>query len=119
MKKTSNNKKLKAELDKLFLNPKDDNINKFEEKIIEKTNEFLDEKFKNGEIKSAEVTPTYNKENESLTININMQMHKPVEKVEVTMEKPEGMSDKQFEIFIKNLQKEIEEYDIHEGELTS
>ena len=56
---------------------------------------------------------------ETLIINTTLEFDEPLKYAEVIIEKPEGMSDEQFKIFIKNLQKEIEEYDINEGELTS
>lgn len=114
-----NYKKLKAELDKLVLDPEDDTTNVFENEVIEKTNEFVEKKIKNGEIENVEITPEYNKEDETLVLNINMKMHKPVEKVEVTIDKPEGMTDEQFKAFITHLEKDIENYNVHEGELTS
>lgn len=117
--KGDNYKKLKAELDKLVLDPEDDTTNVFENEVIEKTNEFIEEKTKNGEIENIEITPEYNKEDETLVLNINMKMHKPIENVEMTFDKPEGMSDEQFKIFIKHLQEEMEKYDVYEGELTS
>lgn len=117
--KGDNYKKLKAELDKLVLDPEDDTTNVFENEVIEKTNEFVEKKIKNGEIENVEITPEYNKENETLVLNINMKMHKPVEKVEVTIDKPEGMTDEQFKAFITHLEKDIENYNVHEGELTS
>jgi hypothetical protein len=54
-----------------------------------------------------------------LTINTTLEFDEPLKYAEVTIEKHEDMSDEQFMIFVKNLQKEIENYDVHEGELTS
>jgi hypothetical protein len=56
---------------------------------------------------------------ETLTINTTLEFDEPLKYAEVTIEKHEDMSDEQFMIFVKNLQKEIENYDVHEGELTS
>lgn len=117
--KGDNYKKLKVELDKFVLDPEDDAINVFENEVIEKTNEFIGKKTKNVEIENVEITPEYNKEDETLILNINMKMHEPIEKVEVTFDKPEGMSDEQFKVFISHLEKDIETYNVHEGELTS
>lgn len=56
---------------------------------------------------------------ETLTINTILEFDEPLKYAEVTIEKPEGMTDEQFEVFIKHLQKQIEENNIHEGELTN
>ena len=57
--------------------------------------------------------------NEKLVVDTTIEFDKPIEYAEVTIEKPEGMTDEQFMIFMKHLQEQIENYDIHEGELTS
>lgn len=57
--------------------------------------------------------------NEKLVVDTTIEFDKPIEYAEVTIEKPEGMNDEQFMIFVKHLQEQIENYDIHEGELTS
>lgn len=72
-----------------------------------------------AELENVEITPEYNGEDETLVLNINMKMHKPIEKFEMTFDKPEGMTDEQFKVFIAHLEKDIENYNVHEGELTS
>ena len=71
------------------------------------------------ELDSVKADPSYDSESETLSIDITMKMHKPVEKVEYTFTKPEGMTDEQFQVFIKHLQKEIEEQNVNDFELTS
>lgn len=56
---------------------------------------------------------------ETLTITTTLQFEKPLEYAEVTIEKPEGMSDAQFEVFVKHLQEEIEKENVKEWELTT
>lgn len=82
-----------------------------EKKVVEvlSSNDNIDE----VEVKCSEI------DGDKLNINIAIKPKASLEKVDVTFDKPEGMSDEQFEIFIKHLQKAIEEQNIHEGELTS
>ena len=54
-----------------------------------------------------------------LKVDTSIKLKKPIETFTVTFDKPKGMTDEQFEVFIKNLQKQIEENNIHKGELTS
>ena len=65
------------------------------------------------------VKPDENTNTNSLKVDMSVKFKKPIETFTVTFDKPEGMTDEQFEVFIKHLQKQIEENNIHEGELTN
>jgi aminoglycoside phosphotransferase family enzyme len=56
---------------------------------------------------------------EKLIIDTTVEFDEPIRYTDVTIDKPEGMSDTQFEIFCKHLQEEVNKYNVHEGELTS
>ncbi len=49
-----------------------------------------------------------------LVMETTIAVEKPLEYVTAEIKKPEGMSDEQFDEFVKLLQKEIENYDVHE-----
>lgn len=65
------------------------------------------------------VNPDENTDPSILKVDMSVKFKKPIETFTVTFDKPEGMTDEQFEVFIKHLQKQIEENNIHEGELTN
>ena len=56
---------------------------------------------------------------EKLVIDTTVEFDEPIRYAEVTIDKPEGMSDTQFETFCKHLQEEVDKYNVHEEELTS
>ena len=82
-----------------------------EKKVVKvlSSNDNIDE----VEVKCSEI------DGDQLNIDIAIKPKASLETVDVTFDKPEGMSDEQFEVLIKKLQKAIEEQNIHEGELTS
>ena len=56
---------------------------------------------------------------DKLVVDVTMVFAEPLSYTEITIEKPEDMSDEQFKVFMKHLHKEIEENNIHNHELTS
>ena len=58
------------------------------------------------------VKPDENTNTNSLKVDMSVKFKKPLETTTVTFDKPEGMTDEQFKIFIKHLQNEIEKNNV-------
>ena len=106
--------KLKGALNDTVVSPDEDYAEKLTDEIIDKVDEFLNDK---GEISDTVIETKYDDSAETLYMDISYKVHKPIDKVDITM--PEGMSAKQYEIMCKQILKDAQENNVHDFELTS
>lgn len=99
--------KLAEQIDSIFVEPEAEYAVNIKNAIYNAAVQLAKEH--DADVMKADLGTDYDKEREELDINVTMQLHKPIDFVEVTVSKDLlGMSDRQFEKFVSDLGKEIE-----------
>ena len=103
-------RQLTQALDEIHVSPRS-SWKRVEKQVVDKCMDYLHEKVENGSLSEALFSSDYDKDKETLNIQINATFSKPLEYVTVPIPVPEGVDVEEFE---KSLAENLE--DLYEKE---